>query len=31
MILITDHAIAKPEQLAEVLRISLAHVHRSRL
>lgn len=31
MILITGYAIVKPEQLAEALRISLAHVHRSRL
>ena len=31
MILITGHAIAKPAQLSEALRISLEHVHRSRL
>ena len=31
MILITGHAIAKPEQLSEALRICLEHVHRSRL
>ena len=31
MILITGGAIAKPENLAEALRISLEHVHRSRL
>ncbi len=31
MILITGHAIAKPEYLSEALRISLEHVHRSRM
>lgn len=31
MILITGHAIAKSEHLSEALRISLEHVHRSRL
>ena len=31
MILITGSAIAKPDALAEALRISLEHVHRSRL
>ena len=31
MVLITGSAIAQPENLAEALRISLEHVHRSRL